>query len=220
MDSDFIYWRHRTPIGVKIEEITGGDDRSPALRRALAMQVWKENGREGYRELEHLECGAPILWGEASRISLTHTGSLLAIATLPPTPEADLHTFSPRTALGIDAERADRRQVLDVRPRFLNSNELSAIPASDTAANILAWTSKEALYKAALTPGLDCRTQILISSLPSLDGTLGAATVVMNGHPADFILYSYLTGENTEYIVTIAISPRTATFTKEKNNDK
>ena len=119
MEKDFIYWRHHTPIGVKVEEISGGADRSGAVWRAMALQVWKENGRDGYRDLDHTEQGAPLLYAEHNRISLTHTQGLLAVATLPPTPECPLEVFAERTALGIDAERADRAQTLKVRERYL-----------------------------------------------------------------------------------------------------
>lgn len=213
METDFIYWRHHTPIGVKVEEITGAENRSGAIWRAMALQVYQENGRDSYRSIDHLPNGAPLLYGEKSRISLTHTDHLLAVATLPPTPEAPLETFSERTALGIDAERADRRQVLNIRERFLNAEEQAMIQADDLQAHIIAWTAKEALYKAALTPGLDWRRDIEIVSLPATDGNNGAAQVSINGTKVPFIIYSYTSGP---YIISIAISKHTATFVKEK----
>ncbi|MCM1006237.1 MAG: 4'-phosphopantetheinyl transferase superfamily protein [Prevotella sp.] len=217
MNSEFIYCRHRTPIGVKVEEVSGGEGRSAAVWRAMAAQIWKENGRTGYRNVAHLDNGAPLLWDEPARISITHTQGLYAVATLPPTPEANLESFSERTALGIDAERADRAQVFKVRERFLSEDELSMISAEDLAANITAWICKEALYKAALTPGLDWRKQILISKLPEANGPLGSGRVQINGTWLDFLLYSFRTGEDNEFIVTIAITAHTATYSKNKN---
>lgn len=214
METEFIYCRHHTPIGVKVEEISGGEDRSGAVWRALAMQVWKENGRDGaYRDIEHLECGAPLLWGEHSRISLSHTEGLLVVATLPPTPEAPLDAFAERTALGVDVERADRAQVLKVRERFLSASELETVPDTDTEANMVAWTCKEALYKAALTPGLDWRDQIRLLRLPIPGGPDGQAEVILPQGPVPFILHSWRSGE---HVVTLAITPHTATYKKRK----
>ncbi|MDE6424268.1 MAG: 4'-phosphopantetheinyl transferase superfamily protein, partial [Muribaculaceae bacterium] len=98
-----------------------------------------------------------------------HSGHLLAVASLPKTPEADLSSFAPRTALGIDAERNDREQVLKIRDRFLSDDEKAMIPADNLEANIIAWTAKEALYKAGMTEGLDLRKDITIISLPAID---------------------------------------------------
>lgn len=216
METDFVYWRHRTPIGVKVEEISGGENRAGAIWRAMAWQVWKENGRDGYREVDHMENGAPLLWGEHSRISVSHAGHLLVVATLPPTPEAELDHFNERTALGVDTEKADRAQVLKIRERFLNDDELKMAGTDDIRKSIVAWTSKEALYKAALTPGLDWRKQIRIKRLPVPDGELGEAEVEIDGRNVPFILYSYL---SDSYVVTLAITPRTATYVKEKNKN-
>ena len=43
------------------------------------------------------------------------------------------------------------------------------IPASDVLANVMAWTAKEALYKAAMSEGLDFAKDIAIRSLPKLE---------------------------------------------------
>lgn len=214
METDFIYCRHRTPIGVKIEEVSGGENRSGAVWRALALQIWKENGRDGYRDIDHLNNGAPLLVSSQERISVSHTTGLLVVATLPPTPEADLESFAERTALGIDVERRDRAQVLKVRERFLSTSELEMIPPADVCANILAWTCKEALYKAALTPGLDWREQICIDRLPVPGGATGRAHLILNGQEVKFLLYSYLSGE---CVVSVAITPHTATYSKKVN---
>lgn len=213
METEYIYWRHRTPVGVKVEEVSGSQQRSGALWRAMALQVWKENGRDGYRDIEHTANGAPLLWGEHSRISISHTGHLLVVATLPPTPEVELGQFAERTALGIDAERSDRTQVLKVRERFMNDTELLIVPADDVPANVVAWTCKEALYKAALRPGLDWRSQMNITRLPVPDKDMGEAEVDTEQGKVKFILYTYTSGD---YLVTIAITHHTATYSKEK----
>lgn len=169
MKDEFIYWPHHTPVGIRVEEVSGMESKSGRLWEAMAKQIYCENGRDGYRELGHFPNGAPFLFGQTTRISLTHAGHLLAVATLPKTPEADLAHFAQRTALGIDAERNDRQQVLKVRDRFLSEAEKELVPADNIEANIIAWTAKEALYKAAMTEGLDLRNDIIITSLPVID---------------------------------------------------
>lgn len=227
MEEDFIYWRHHTPVGIKVEEISGGGRYADSkTHHALALQIYCENGRDGYREVEHFDNGAPYLDGDPSRISITHTPGLLAVATLPKTPETDLRRFSERTAMGIDAERRDRRQVLDIRDRFLSEKEKGLAAPDDVEGNIALWTAKEALYKAAMTPGLDWREDIFIASLPvpmtaeeGPDGkprfnfTEGKARVRIDGQWHDMHLYSY---DSDDHRVTLAYSPRAAKFMKSK----
>ncbi len=226
---DFIYWRHITPVGVKVEEISGGEDRSQAVRIAMARQIYCENGRDGqYRSLLHLQSGAPLLENEETRISITHTPGLYAVASLPKTPDADLTQFAARTALGIDAERADREQALRVRERFLSDEEL-ALVGDDLERTIIAWTAKEALYKAALAPGTDWRRCLRIISLPALDLADEPTPADASGRPGHTVsvgkaelriegrevcpmeLYSYRSGN---HIITLAYSPRCAKYKK------
>ena len=234
METEFIYWRHPTPVGIKVEEISGMENKSGKLWRDMAMQIYCENGVDGFREIGHFANGAPFLFGLTSRISITHTAHLLAVATLPKTPEANLSQFAPRTAMGIDAERLDREQVLRVRDKFLSDEEKAIVSEDSLEANIIAWTSKEALYKAAMTEGLDFRNDITIKSLPAIDRqmnlpgapapVIGKAQVLvadMRNHqdesPANEIrkedvemeLYSY---ESEGCCVTIAYSPKCAKF--------
>ncbi len=225
MEEDFIYWRHRLPIGIKVEEISGGARYSEGkVWLDMARQIYCENGRDGYRELEHYDSGAPYLSGEQTRISVTHTKGLLAVATLPRTPEADLRTFAPRTAMGIDAERRDRSQVLGIRERFLSDAEMAMVAADDVVANITAWTAKEALYKAALTPGIDLRRDIRIQSLPvpmtvtkGSDGhpefhyEEGRATIRIAGTDHPMHLFCY---DSDDCRITLAYSPKCAKFVK------
>ncbi|MCM1290798.1 MAG: 4'-phosphopantetheinyl transferase superfamily protein [Prevotella sp.] len=220
METDFIYWRHILPHGIKIEEISGCENKEGGVWRTLAYQVYGENGKDGFRNISHTEVGAPLLEDNLSRISVTHTGHLLAVATLPKTPEADLTQFNPRTALGIDAEQEDRKKVIDLRQRFLNDDELEMIPADDVKLNIMAWTAKEALYKAALSSGLDWRNDYRILSLPPLQTQfplsaklpLGKGEIRFeDGTSARLDIFSYL---SDGYIITVAFSPKCAKFKK------
>lgn len=233
---DFVYWRHPTLPGIKVEEVTEGEDFKGPAWLDMARQIYCENGRDEYREFGHFQNGAPFLFGSTARISVTHCPGMLAVATLPDTPEVQLSEYSDRAALGIDAERRDREQVLHLRSRFLNDSELAMIPADDLLANIMAWTVKEAVYKAAMTPGLDFRNGILIDRMPRLgpavpvydpkeydyDGTghgFGendygkARAVTPDGQTLDFRLFTYL---SDDVVVTLAFSPRCATFKKSQ----
>lgn len=227
MEEDFVYWRHHTPVGIKVEEISGGERYSDAKTwLALAQQIYCENGKEGYRPLEHFDNGAPYIDGDPSRISITHTTGLLAVATLPKSPETDLRHFSERTAMGIDAERRDRKQVLDVRERFISEKEMELAKEDDVEANIALWTAKEALYKAAMTPGLNLKNDILVVSLPSpmivspdknnkpiFTYTEGKARICVEGKWHNMLLFSY---DSDDCRVTLAYSPRCAKFMKTK----
>lgn len=182
----------------------------------MAGQVYAENGKDDYRVLSYLPCGAPVLEGEHSRISLTHTDHLMAVATLPPTPEIDLRQFNQRSALGIDAEKLDREQVLKVRPRFLADEELAMIPETDLRANLLAWTAKEAVWKAMLTPGLDFQKAIVIKRLPIPGQESGEAMVhTAHGDTLTYNLYSFI---YSGYLITLALTPATATYRKQRKS--
>lgn len=222
METEFIYWRHHTLPGIKVEEVCGGEDRSLKLWIEMAYQVYSENGKEGYREIGHFRNGAPFLVGETGRISITHTGRFMAVATLPDTPEVDLSVFSERAALGIDAERADREQTLRVREKFLSNQEQQMIDKDDVKMNVMAWTAKEALYKAAMQEGLDFKNDIRILSLPKIGPAVpvydknefdpirtGEAVVKIEDKEYPFVLYTY---ESEGNIVTLAYSPRCAKF--------
>lgn len=226
METEFVYWRHPTPVGIKVEEVSGMEEKSGKLWREMAMQIYCENGIDGFREIGHFANGAPFLFGETSRISLTHTCHLLAVATLPKTPEADLSRFSRRTALGIDAEKLDRTQVIKVRDKFLSDKEKGFINEDDLESNIIAWTAKEALYKAAMTPGLDFCNNITIEKLPVIDRmmnlpgapepVIGKATLAIPEFdtPVDMQLYCY---ESEGCCVTIAFSPKCAKFGRKRS---
>ena len=228
MQTEFIYWRHHTPVGIKIEEISGGEDKKNPLWKEMAFQLYGENGRDEYREIGHFASGAPFLRGSDQRISISHTRNMLVVATLPPTPDSDLKSFSPEAALGVDVEEADRNQVLRIRSRFLNDDELRMITDTDVLANITAWTAKEALYKAAMSPDPYFRKSIRILHLPEpveeekwlkyissnakpdISAAFGSASVALSdGSVVRFNLYSYLSGP---FVVTLAFSDLTATY--------
>ncbi|MDE6299895.1 MAG: hypothetical protein K2M10_09675, partial [Muribaculaceae bacterium] len=76
METECIYWPHPTPVGIKVEEISGMENRSGEIWRRMALQVYCENGKDGFREIGHFSNGAPFLFGQNNRISITHTDQL------------------------------------------------------------------------------------------------------------------------------------------------
>lgn len=239
METEFVYWRHDTSIGVRVEELSGGEDKSPRLWKILALQVFGENGSDRYREVEHFPSGAPFIAESAQRISISHTPHFMVVASLPRTPEAHLDEFSLRTAMGVDAEKADREQALRVAERVMTDEEIALMEEyafhlaegdtlrspiqpekAKTMAAVLAWTIKEALYKAALEEGLDFQHDLRIRRFPEICKTplsksplLGEADIIHEGYPdpIEMRLFSYF---SEGHIVTIALSPKCATFKK------
>lgn len=224
---EFIYWGHPTSVGIRVEEVSGGEGQSPKTWLPMAKQIFAENGKDGtYREICHTDNGAPLLADSPQRISVSHTPGILVVAMLPATPEANLVEFSLRTCMGIDTERQDRAQVLKIRNRFLSEKELELIPADDVEANILAWTAKEAVFKALLSEGIDFRKAIRIEEMPEIaefpvekkrTGRVSATRPASDankdrpGHPeeVELELFAY---RSEDYIVCLAYSPRCARF--------
>lgn len=155
---DFIYERFKTPDHIKIETVTGGSRYKGKVWLQIALQIYCENGKEGYREIGHFSSGAPFLFGSEEKISISHTERCLAVATLPePAP------------LGIDVERADREKVMGLRERFLTEEEQKIVARDSIEANIIAWTCKEAMLKAGMDPKIDWHHNIIINALPSFE---------------------------------------------------
>ena len=73
METEFIYYRHNTPIGVQVEEITGYEQLSGPNWVAFAKQVFSENSKDAYRVIDHYESGAPFLDGRPIGLLSTHS---------------------------------------------------------------------------------------------------------------------------------------------------
>ena len=94
--------------------------------------------------LSHTPQGAPVVDGlEGLNISITHTMHLVALA------------LNDSAVIGLDAELADRQQVLRVRDKFLNAGEQQFISPDNQQAHIIAWTAKEAVIKAERNSAID-----------------------------------------------------------------
>ncbi len=179
-----MYEREMAPCGVAIEEIYGAEEKSAKVWKLFAMQIFSE--AEGdYRSIEHYDNGAPYLDGIPQRISVSHTSHCLVVATLPKTPDIELSEVNVRTALGIDLEKSDRSQVLKIKDKFLCEEEMKLLPGvedvekaspDDIERYILAWTCKEALFKAAMGGASDWKVDYRIISLPQIASELSKAT--------------------------------------------
>lgn len=228
--SEFMYEREIAPCGVAIEIVYGAEEKSAKVWKLFAMQIYSE--AEGdYRLIDHLENGVPLLDGIPQRISITHTSHCLAVASLPKTPDIALDEVNPRTALGIDLEKADRKQVIKIREKFLCEDEIRMLPAiddpdkvsdEDIEAYIQAWTCKEALFKAAMGEASDWKADYRITTLPKLASCLqeatpekyGKATVLLNGTEPCELELTLSSWRFEGHIITIAFSPKIARFPK------
>lgn len=223
MDNEIVYWRHRTPVGVKVEEIfSGTQGRTPRVWQIMARQVYNENAADqGYRAIGHYANGAPYLVDSDTRISLSHTPGMFVVATLPRTPEVDLSCFSPRTAMGIDTEALERVVKPDLLSRFLSDKEMDMV-GDDPHRALLTWTVKEALYKAAWQEGLEWCSDIVIEALPTAEiPAEGQQPVYGRGrvNGEQYLLYSWLSGADDTnpvptHLITMAVGSRCATFKK------
>lgn len=218
-DRELFYQRLHTAPGIKLELVTGGEGYSRRAFEMLARQVWSENGRDGYRTIDHTDDGVPLLDSDnpqecRQRISVSHTKGLYAVATLPPAPEStDLEIFSSITALGLDVEEADRTKVLNVRSRFLNEEEQQLVAENSPLENLTAWTCKEAMLKLAMNPRTDIRKELIITRLPELGGDPGEGTVTLSdGTIVPVLLWSLLFEES--YVITLAYTTTTLNYLK------
>lgn len=230
MERDFLYEKETAPCGVAVETIYGADEKSAKVWKLFAMQIFSEADGD-YRSIEHLACGAPVLDGIPQRISVSHTPHCLVVASLPKTPDIPLDSLNPRTALGIDIEKADRGQVLKIRDKFLCESEKAVLPEikdivkateEDIRQHILAWTCKEALYKAAFGTAPDWKQDYRIISLPKTASSMKEATsdkygkgiISLPDGDLEMILSSWMFEGQ---IVTLAFSTKIAKAPSHKN---
>lgn len=103
--------------------------------------------------LGHAPSGRPLLeHADGLYISISHSADYVAVA------------FGPVEGIGIDVEQP-RAQLARVAPRVLSAAEMAVYGRSERLL-LKAWTLKEALYKAALTEGVDFRRDIILPLSP------------------------------------------------------
>ena len=121
--------------------------------------------------IEHTPQGAPFVKGsKPCHISITHCDAGIAVA---------LNTSCP---VGIDMETLRPTQLRRISGRFLSDAELKAYSSPELL--LKAWTSKEAIYKAALTPGTPLTSGISLPLAPhSNTATAGTHTFHLHHLP-------------------------------------
>ncbi len=105
---------------------------------------------------------APRLVGFPGSVSIAHTRTQLCVAV------------GARGHVGIDVENHGRR-VTAVRDAFLNAAEQQWIDSADALSHLVAWTAKEAMFKAvSVREGMHYRDQLVLHpfSAPEMGGTL------------------------------------------------
>ncbi len=140
------------------------------------------NATVGVRRLEHDADGAPVVPDLDARVSISHTRGLVALAV------------SRQARHGVDVEyRSDR--VARVVERFMNDDEQQRFVTIDE--QLLAWTAKEAMFKAEGNSKL-LMTAFQVDRLP--DGiTCGV------GHSATTV-YDIMTRTVKDCILTLTIA--------------
>lgn len=128
-----------------------GAGRSLAERAAVKRLLREAYPHDRDISIAHRPSGAPFLIkdmlpDEAAEplpeVSISHCATMVAIALAPA-----------GWRIGIDCETSDRLEQLSrIAPRFLAPEQLDVW--GEAPATLWAWTMKEAIYKAALQPGL------------------------------------------------------------------
>lgn len=142
---------------------TEGVGRREGELRAEARLIARIFGKEA--RLVHDSEGRPRVENAGDfrgMISISHCATTCVVAV----------TDDPSARIGVDIEMW-RGQLARTAPRFLTETELRAY--TTPLLLLLAWTTKEAVYKAAFTPGLGLR-EIHLPPLPPEPGEKFAAT--------------------------------------------
>lgn len=207
---EFIYSKQQMPGGILLEQVGGcAGDHSDKVWLAMARQIWAENDPDGnYRDVGHFDNGIPFLYGDNHRLSISHTKDMFVAATRKMSDSDLASLYAPDSAVGVDSERLDRKQAMKCKDRFLSDRELTYIDSLPEDIRlrycVLAWTIKEAMYKAALTSVADIREDIRIETWPEIAGKKqvpGKGYVIAAGTERWFTLCARCDGN---YIITLA----------------
>ena len=118
-------------------ELVPGESRRESERATVAELLRSHYGRE--MTLGHTESGAPLLQDADENISVSHSARRAVV------------TLSRRPGVGIDTETL-RPQLERVKKKYLSAEEQRVYRELHDL--LWAWSAKEAVYKAALIPGL------------------------------------------------------------------
>ena len=166
--------------------VASGQTRREAEREASLLLVTEAFGPDAANT--HDPEGRPQVTGADGfngMISISHSAGTCVLAVVD----------EPGISIGIDTETW-REQLRRVAARFMSADEVNAYNTPQLL--LLAWTAKEAIYKAAHTPGL--ALQDIRLPLPAPDSTTFTATA----RSTDYIISS-MNLSDTE-ATTVAIS--------------
>lgn len=137
-------------------EIKQNQSRREAEAKASALMIQNVFGSEAV--LNHDLEGRPVIDVEGfnGSISISHCINRCVLAV----------TQAQDVSIGVDIETW-REQLIRIAPKFMLSDEIEAYTAP--ALLLLAWTTKEAVYKAARTPGLALKEISLPIPAPTTD---------------------------------------------------
>lgn len=138
--------------------------------------------------IEHGPDGEPRLAGvdHAPSVSVSHSRRVAALLL-----------DAGRRPIGVDVEEW-RDKLLRVAPRLLAPDEMEAW--GDRTALLAAWTAKEAVYKAALTPGLAFHEIRLPGQFPGLGRPYQATA-----RGRRYLLLSAWLGPDSPTLATVAV---------------
>lgn len=173
-------------LRVWIAPVAQGGSSARHERERVAVAAVLRHIFGGDTTLAHTADGVPGLPQHPGlQISISHCRSLCAVAIA-----------EGPTQIGIDIEEP-RPQLERVAPRVLSAAEM-AIYAPVCEGLLQAWTLKEALYKAALTPGLDFRADIHIS-----DARSTPAVAHIGNRPYDVVYSRRIALRGTDAFVSV-----------------
>lgn len=170
---------------IAIAGIDTNDTRTRRQREISAVKTALEAGLGIDGEIMHRPSGMPYISRHPELyISITHCLSVAAVAV------------DERRPIGIDAEQW-RQKLHDIAPRFLSAEEMDHY-ISTPQRLLLAWTVKEAVYKAAATPGTNLSSGI---RLPLSNGK-NASVTAPDGSTRWFEIHEIVSGDRLK--ITLA----------------
>ena len=132
-------------------------------------------------DLSYNEFGAPIL-KSGKFVSISHCKNYVTL-------------LLSNQSCGVDIE-TKRKQILDIKHKFLNQTDINNISMENISDITLIWTLKEAIYKLCQYPGINFKDQIFISTI-DIKNNLANAYVDIDGSITNLICKFQI---NKEYI--------------------
>jgi len=132
-------------------------------------------------DLSYNEFGAPIL-KSGKFVSISHCKNYVTL-------------LLSNQSCGVDIE-TKRKQILNIKHKFLNQTDLNNISMENISDITLIWTLKEAIYKLCQYPGINFKDQIFVSTI-DIKNNLANAYVDIDGSITNLICKFQI---NKEYI--------------------